>query len=341
MNTPLHSIRPTRWISLFVMTLVAVSRCVCADDLRLKSFAYPFPVKQYAFKSQQQPVEMAYMELQPERAAAGTVVLLHGKNFSGAYWQETAEALRMAGFRVIMPDQVGFGKSTKPPHYQFTFQQLAANTHELLRSLGVDRAHIVGHSMGGMLAVRYALMFPAEATSLTLVNPLGLEDWKAKGVPFRPVDAGYQQELKQTAETIRSYQRENYYGGDWRPDYDRWVEMLVTFTRSPDYPRMAWNQALTSEMIYTQPVCYEFGRIKTPTLLIIGQRDRTAPGKDQAPESSRRSLGNYPELGKAAAAAIPGARLVELPGLGHAPHLESFSTFIEPLRTFLTAQGAK
>jgi pimeloyl-ACP methyl ester carboxylesterase len=318
-----------------VICLLVLARGFAADELRLESFDYPFAVQTFKLRSQQQDLEMAWMEVKPERAATGTVVLLHGKNFSGAYWQETAEALRDAGFRVIMPDQVGFGKSSKPAHYQFTFQQLAANTRELLRHAGVTRVHVIGHSMGGMVAARYALMFPDEVQSLTFVNPLGLEDWKAKGVPYRSVDALAQQELGQTAEKIRAYQRQNYYGGDWRSDYDRWVEMLVTFTRSPDYPRMAWIQALTSDMIYTQPVVYEFPLIKSPTLLIIGQRDRTAPGKDRLDESARRELGKYPELGRTAAKSIPGAKLIELEGIGHAPHLENFQRFIVPLRNFL------
>jgi pimeloyl-ACP methyl ester carboxylesterase len=313
---------------------------MAADDLRLQSFPYPFPVQNFPLKSQRQELEMAYMDLKPDRSATATVVLLHGKNFSGAYWEETANALRAAGYRVVMPDQIGFGRSTKPEHYQFTFQQLAQNTRALLQSLGVTRAHIVGHSMGGMLAARYALMFPDDTQSLTLVNPLGLEDMKAKGVPHRTVDANFAQEMQQNAERIRAYQQQAYYDGKWRPEYDRWVEMLVTFTRSPDYSKMAWNQALTSEMIHTQPVCYEFGALKMPTLLLIGLRDRTAPGREQAPEAMRAKLGLYPELGKAAAAAIPHSRLVELDNLGHAPHLEAFPRFIEPLQAFLAAPAA-
>jgi pimeloyl-ACP methyl ester carboxylesterase len=284
---------------------------------------------------------MAYMDLKPDREPSGTIVLLHGKNFSGAYWKETAIALRDAGLRVIMPDQIGFGRSSKPDRFQFTFQQLATHTRSLLHSLGVKRAHVLGHSMGGMLAARYALMFPDEVHSLTLLNPLGLEDWKAKGVPHRTVDALYQQELAQNADKIRAYQRENYYDGQWRPEYDPWVEMLVTFTRSPDYPRMAWVQALTGEMIHTQPVYYEFGAITPRTLLIIGTRDRTAPGKDQAPPALRAKLGNYLELGRTATAAIPKAELVELDGIGHAPHLEAFPRFVEPLTKFITAPSRR
>ncbi|MGA8651297.1 MAG: alpha/beta hydrolase [Xanthobacteraceae bacterium] len=132
-----------------------------------------------------------------------TVVLFHGKNFCAA-------AFSQAGYRVIAVDQIGFCKSSKPAHYQFSFQQLAGNTHALLASLGITRATIIGHSIGGMLGMRYALTFPDDVEQLVLVNPIGLEDWKAKGVPWQSVDAWYQQELKTTADSIRDYQRSTY-----------------------------------------------------------------------------------------------------------------------------------
>ena len=54
----------------------------------------------------------------------------------------------------------------------------------LLKSLGIGKAIVMGHSTGGMLAMRYGLMFPADTERLVLVDPLGLEDWRAKGVPL-------------------------------------------------------------------------------------------------------------------------------------------------------------
>jgi len=334
--------KPKTIFALFVLVL-SCGGLSAADNLRLESFAYPFPVRTFRVSSQQQTLEMSYMDVAPARAdghdGQGVVVLLHGKNFGGAYWGETARALSQAGYRVIIPDQLGFGKSEKPEHYQFSFHQLAYNTRELLHSLPIKEAHIVGHSMGGMIATRYALMFPAETRSLTLVNPLGLEDWKAIGVPYTPIDKLYRSELAQTPEKIRAYQEKFYYDNRWKPEYDRWVEMLTLFLQSPNYARMAWDQALTFEMIYTQPVLYEFGRLKMPVLLIIGQRDRTAPGRDQAPPEVQAKLGNYPELGRKTAAAIPQARLIELDGLGHMPQIEAFPRFITPLQEFLRDAG--
>jgi pimeloyl-ACP methyl ester carboxylesterase len=80
-------------------------------------------------------------------------------------------------------------------------------------------------------------------------------------------------------------------------------------------------------MVFTQPVVHEFPRIKAKTLLIIGGKDRTAPGANRAPAELRDSLGNYPELGKRTAKAIPNAELVELPDLGHSPQVEAPAEF--------------
>lgn len=277
------------FVGLALLFCSATVLSSAADEPRLEHFDYPFPVQIYAFTSHEQTLEMAYMDVPPTTPSQGTVVLLHGKNFSGAYWKETAAALAASGYHVVIPDQIGFGKSSKPAAYQFTFQQLATNTHALLGKLGITQAHVLGHSMGGMVAARYALMFPENVSSLILVNPLGLEDWKAKGVPYTSIDAAYQQELKQTPDRIREYQKQNYYDGQWQPAFEPWVQMLAEFTRSLDYPRMAWNQALTSDMIYTQRVVNEFSAIKVPTPLIIGQRDRTAPGRNLAAAEIRGS----------------------------------------------------
>lgn len=325
-----------KWGFWFVLLFALQSDA--SDGPRLEHFDYPFPVSIFKFTNQGVALEMAYMDVKPQNNARGAIVLLHGKNFSGAYWGRTAASLSSAGYRVIMPDQIGFGKSTKPEHYQFTFQQLALNTRALLHHLGVEKSHMLGHSMGGMVATRYALMFPTNTQQLLLIDPLGLEDWKAKGVPYSSIDENYQTELHQTAEKLRQYEKVNYYGGHWKPDYEPWVTMLNEFITSPEYPRMARVQALTSDMIFTQPVCYEFTHLQMPVLLVVGSKDRTAIGRDRAPAEIRDKLGNYPKLGRETARQIPHCKLVELEGLGHLPHVEDFETFIDSVTEFLNAQ---
>jgi pimeloyl-ACP methyl ester carboxylesterase len=78
-------------------------------------------------------------------------------------------------------------------------------------------------------------------------------------------------------------------------------------------------------------VFYELGRIAVPTVLFIGDKDTTAIGKDLAPPEARAKLGNYPALGKRAAALIPGAKLVEFPDFGHAPQMQDPAAFHKAL----------
>jgi len=300
----------------------------------LDGYAYPFPVKYLPLKLEGQTPRMAYMDVPAASPANGrTVVLLHGKNFFGAYWRETIKALTAAGFRVVVPDQVGFGKSDKADiHY--SFHQLARNTRRLLDTLGVLKAVIVGHSMGGMVATRFALLYPETTEKLVLENPIGLEDYRV-GVPFQSVDQAEATERQSTAASIRKYHA-TYYPGGYPAAHDQWLLPLVAQLASPDFGRVARANALTFDMIYQQPVSYEFGQLAVPTLLVIGQADRTVVGKAliKDPKVLTR-MGQYPALGRSTAAQIKGAQLVELPGVGHIPHLEAPAAFHKALLAFL------
>jgi pimeloyl-ACP methyl ester carboxylesterase len=324
---------------LAAITVSGLSTGVCsaaASDTpaygpELQGFEYPYPVQQFTFTSQRESLHMAYLDVRPGNANGRTAVLMHGKNFCAATWRATIDALAAAGYRVIAPDQIGFCKSSKPERYQYSFQQLALNTHALLASLGINRTTLIAHSTGGMIAVRYALMYPKETEQLVLVDPIGLEDWKAKGVPAVSVDEWYQRELKTNAEGIRRYEQATYYAGTWRDDYDIWVRMLAGLNNGPGKEAVAWNSALLYDMILTQPVFYEFEAIAVPTLLIIGDRDNTAIGKDFAPPAVKATLGDYPVLAKQAVARIRGAKLVEFPELGHAPQIQDPEAFHKAL----------
>lgn len=324
---------------LFLLFFIAVASFAQQEqlkwlDINLSNYEYPYPVQFITLNIQQQELQMEYMDVKSDNYNGKNIVLLHGKNFNGAYWKTTIEALTKKGYRVIVPDQIGFGKSSKPDNFQYTFQQLAQNTKQILDSLGIDKTAVLGHSMGGMVATRFALMYPEVTEKLILENPIGLEDWKLK-VPYQNVDWWYQNELTQSYEKIKKYQLESYYDGKWKPDYDQWVNLLAGWTLNSDFKKIAWNSALTYDMIFTQPVVYEFENIKVPTLLIIGTRDRTALGKPLVTEEVRKTMGLYAVLGKETQERIPNSKLVEISNIGHMPHIESFDKFIQPLADFL------
>ncbi len=303
-------------------------------DADLSTVAYPFPVHFKELKNQGQHFKMAYMDAKPANSNGKTVLLLHGKNFNGYYFEETARALNEAGYRVIMPDQIGFGKSSKPKQFQFSFQQLAENTKGIMDELKITRFAVLGHSMGGMLATKMAVMYPENVEKLILANPIGLEDYR-KFSPYQNIDKLYASELKNTYKSYRDYQLKFYYDGKWKPEYDKWLNLLAGWTIHPDFPVTAWSAALTTDMIYTQPVVGDFEKITSPTLLIIGTRDRTAIGKPNAPKDLQPLMGLYQNLGKETQKKIKGSTLVELENVGHSPHIEVFDRFIAPLLKFL------
>ena len=292
--------------------------------VELEGFTYPYAVEHFRLVSQGQDLQMGYMDVVPTGKPNGnTVVLMHGKNFCGATWETSISVLASAGYRVIVPDQIGFCSSTKPAHYQYSFQQLASNTRELLKHLNVSRSILIGHSTGGMLATRFALMYPTAVEKLVMVNPIGLEDWKALGVPSRTVDQWYDRELKLSADGVRQYEKSVYYGGRWKPEYERWVDMLAGINKGPGHKLVAWNSALIYDMIFTQPVVYEFPQLKVPTTLMLGDADTTAIGSDIASPEVKAQIGRYKILGKEVIKTIPQGRLIEFPGFGHAPQIEA------------------
>jgi pimeloyl-ACP methyl ester carboxylesterase len=292
----------------------------------LREVEYPYSLSEFVVNEQGQVLRMVYMDIRPEGKPVGTFVLLHGKNFSGAYFRNLIVLLWKRGYRVIAPDQVGFGKSSKPDCFQYSFQALATNTRKLLDHLQIPKARILGHSMGGMLAARFALMFPEQVERLYLVNPIGLEDARLS-VPYRGLDDLYQDEKKLSPEAIRAYQRQNYYGGEWKPAYEEWVQIPIGLLNGPDFLQVAKVNALTTDMIYTQPVVYELDRIKVPTTFIIGTRDRTAIGRAWAPASVQEKIGDVRKLARDAVKRIPKARLIELEGVGHVPFVENLPKF--------------
>jgi pimeloyl-ACP methyl ester carboxylesterase len=312
--------------TLIILLSVLLVVCGFAQPL-----AYPYPVQFHQLKIEGSPVRMAYMDVKPTKGNGGTVVLFHGKNFNGFYWKDVIAFLSGNGYRVVVPDQVGWGQSDKP-NIHYSFHMLAANTKNLLDTLGIEKAHILAHSMGGMLATRFALLYPEVVDKLIYENPIGLEDYKTF-VPYRGIDEQYSGELKATYESLKAYQKSYY--PDWKPEYEPYVAAQYQALQSPDFKQATWASALTYQMIYEQPVVYEFRYVKVPTLIIIGLEDRTVVGKNLLSKEVGARHGQYPQLGKMLQQQIKGSRLVELKGVGHIPHIQAPAAFQQAVLSFL------
>lgn len=295
-------------------------------SITYEDIAYPYPVHYFPLNMYGQDVRMAYMDVPPEGAANGrTVMLFHGMNFGGFYFGGIIDALRREGFRVVVPDQIGFGRSSKAI-IPYNFNDMALNSRRLITSLGITRVSIVGHSMGGMLAARFAASFPDITERAVLYNPIGLKDPRYAH-PWTSAEDAYKSEMAQTNDqrwqgfyaNIRRY----FPPGTWKPEYEKYVRILYAPTLSGDWPRWAMVRAIYRQITYLDPVDYDWPKIKVKTLVIGGALDTP----------------DFPERARHIAETIPGAELVLLPGLGHVPHLQAPQMFYPPLIRFLKGEA--
>jgi pimeloyl-ACP methyl ester carboxylesterase len=284
---------------------------------------YPYPVSYLPLTMYGQDVRMAYMDIPPAGQPNGrTVVLLHGMNFGGFYFGGPIEVLRNEGFRVVVPDQIGFGRSSKPI-MPYNFHDMAANTRKLLQSLGIAQAAIVGHSMGGMLAARFSASYPDMTERTVIYNPIGLTDVRYQ-TQWRTADDAYKATMAQSHDQIYQAFYANirrYFPspGAWKPEYEKYVRILYAPTLGSEWPRLAMVRAIYQQITYLDPVVYDWPKIKSKTLVLGGDKD----GAD------------FPAQAKHIADTIPGAQLVLIPNAGHVPHLEVPETFNRELLKFL------
>ena len=286
---------------------------------------YPHPVHFLDVKLYGEDLKMAYMDVAPAGAANGqTAVIFHGMNFFAAAYGPTITALSDAGFRVLAVDRLGYGRSSKPIiHYNL--HMAARNTKALLDELGIERAAIVGHSMGGMLATRFASTYPETTTHVAMVNQIGLTDTRP-GREWTDPEAAYQSALATTYESVLSG-HVRYYPRGWKPEYLHWVWVQYGLTLSGDWPRMARVRAAQRQILYEDPVVYEWQHISSKALVIGGAEDRL--------------VADYPAAARNVAEQLQNAELVIFPGVGHSPHLDNPEEYHPVLIRFLRSDPAE
>ncbi len=305
-----------------------------ALGIALEGWPYPFPVGFHEFEAGKETVRQAYMDVAPAGAANGrTALLLHGRNFPASYWESVIRALAENGYRVIATDQIGFGKSSKPD-LAYTFDMFARNTAGLLDRLGVAQVDVVGHSLGGMLAVRFARTYPQRVRRLVLEAPVGLEDYRFR-VPPVTDEFLYQREYSLSAAAYRDFLKNSYSLSVAPENVEPFVEIRERLKLSGEYPRWVKSFVRSYQMVHDQPVVHEYPLIATPTLFVMGTNDRNAPGKPYAPAELGRRMGENADNAKRIAASMPHAQVAEFEGVGHMPHYEQPERFNRTIIAFL------
>jgi len=299
-----------------------------------EGWPYPGPVKFLAL-DRGEPTRMAYMDFPSAEGLAKNraVMLLHGKNFDSSYWTETIAFLRRAGFRVIVPDQIGFNKSSKPIR-TYSFADLVANTLALADGLGLRTFDVIGHSTGGMLAVHLAAKHPARVKKLILEDPIGLVDYRDH-IPPPTLAVLEKAEAAHDAASYRAFVARSFVSLP-AAKFEPFVASRMRMALSGDYPRYLRVVALTHLMIYNEPIRKLFATLKPPTLLLAGAQDTATPFLSLASPEARKKIPPLAQAARDVAREHPTILHVEFANVGHVPHLEAPDDFRREALAFLT-----
>src|SRR5688572_26812997 len=236
------------------------------------------------------------------------VVLLHGFPMDGTMWRPQIDVLEK-GFRVVCWDARGHGRSGGGGA-AIAFEWFVDDLLAVLDRLGIDRAVLVGLSMGGYTALRFAEREPSRVRALVLADTKSAADGNEAKVKRA---AGARKAL---AEGSRAF-ADGFLATAFAPGAGpRTVAAARKVIAAMD-PRAiaAALVALAGRTDTTESL----PKIRVPTLVIVGEKDALTPPADS----------------RALAAAIPGARLVEIPGAGHFSNLQAPAAFNDALRGFL------
>ena len=247
-----------------------------------------------------------------EAGAGPTVLFLHGLGMTRTGFDPQLAALADR-FRCIAWDMPGYGASA-PPDGPLTFPALAAAVDGLLATLGVADAHLVGLSLGGMVALHTALEHPRRVRSLALLDSspaFGLDGTQPdawRRARLAPLDEGATP-ATMAEPVLRSIMAPGTADDVWRPPRRRW----------PASPPPACGRP--SSACRATTCAPRLGEIRVPTLVAVGERDEETP----------------PSYARALADGIPGAELVIVPGAGHIANLEAPAAVNALLRSHLAA----
>lgn len=274
--------------------------------INFEEIPYPYPVHYLNLTRYGERMRMAYMDVPPSGPANGqTVFWQHGHNFYSEAYTPTIRALAAAGFRVIAVDRIGYGKSSKA-EISYNFNMVAANMKALLDELELDMVAIVGHSMGGMVVSRFAMLYPEMISHVVMVNQIGLVDSRLSRPWNDPLatDPG----VSSYQSILRGHQ--NYFTNYWPPAQLEFVRRSYGQTLSGGYPQFAKVRRLVSQMLYEDPVVYDWQHITTKALVLGGEDDKlvddyVARANHVNDELQNSTILLYPDVGHAPQIEIP------------------------------------
>jgi abhydrolase domain-containing protein 6 len=254
-----------------------------------------------------------------DRKATSTVLLLHGFAADKEHWLDVFPPLQAAGYQVFAPDLPGFGSNFPDPDGQFDATSLAKQIRTFARQAGLVSFHLVGHSIGGIIAASYAYAFPSEVATLTLIEPLGVTG---------PVESDFDRQLKNHRNPFLIAKPEAY-------------DQLLAFATATPPPMQAARKRRRAENLSSQRPFYQLVWSK----LLEGERSRLLDLL--LPELKKRTLVVFGAKSKVVSQAtgkmlelrMADARVGVIPDCGHWVMLEKPKELAELLISFFKGGG--
>ena len=267
---------------------------------------------------------VCYVELNP--SSKTTLVFLHGLGSYLKFWRYQLDDFAAKGYRVVAIDMIGYGKSDKPGSFPYSTEAMANVVHEVLKALSVEDPVLVGHSMGGQVALSYAIRYPTDLKGLVLTAPAGFEKFSDKEKAwFNSVFSTAL--IKGSSEQViwRSIRRNNFFR--WKSDYEWLIEERVRTAKTADFDRYAYaNVKSVQGLANNDFVRNNLDKVSVPTLIIHGDKDRLIPNPYMHPGTNPFADGH---------AKIRGSSLVTLEDCGHTVQMDCSAAYNEKVKSFL------
>jgi pimeloyl-ACP methyl ester carboxylesterase len=237
------------------------------------------------------------------------LLILHGWGGSSDSWIRAQELLAEEGFKVVVPDFPGFGK-TKTPKKPWGLKDYSDFVFNLAEKTKLQNFFLLGHSFGGRIATKFAVLYPEKIKSLILCDSAGIKQkWGLKErLIFQLAKIG---NALFTPKPLIRFK-------------DKARSLFYIFLRHKDYVKANGTMKETIKKIFEEDLLPELPRVKPPTLIIWGEKDKLVPV-------------GYAFVFKEK---IKNSKLEILPKIGHSPHLEVPKKLSEIILNFLKKQNS-
>ncbi|MCB0562062.1 MAG: alpha/beta hydrolase [Phaeodactylibacter sp.] len=290
---------------------------------RVQSFdELPYPYTTHKARLSDE-LEIAYFD---EGKGQEVILFIHGLGSYAPAWKKNMEALKN-NYRCIAIDLPGYGKSSKGK-YEASMSYYATVVKEFLHALGIEKATLAGHSMGGQIAITAALAYPELVERLVLVAPAGFETFhKGERQWFREVLTPTAVKLT-TVEQIRENIAWNFY--EMPGDAEFMVTDRIAMRSAVDFDAYCYIIPECVKGMVDQPVFDDLHNVQQPTLVVFGHQDNLIPNRFL-------NGGETEAIGKQGVAQMPNARLLMVDKAGHFVQFEQAATVNDAIRGFISA----